>query len=97
MSRPKPTILVQYVCPNTLKAVQILKAESIYAVFYDGRPFNLKDVDTMSDDVGAKYRKTSFANPGHAYNLSERLNEQFKTNKFTVHRLDNGPEVFEHE
>jgi hypothetical protein len=42
---------------------------------------------------GPKYKKVSFSNPGHAHNLSKKLNAQFKTDKFTVVLLTQGAKV----
>ena len=46
---------------------------------------------------GPKYKKVSFSNPGHAFNLAERLNKIFETGGFTVVRLTQGVEVSEDE
>ena len=46
-------------------------------------------VDTLVD-YGAKYRKIAFASPGHAFNLAEWLNRQFRTTEFTVYLLAGG-------
>ena len=46
---------------------------------------------------GPKYKKTSFSNPGHAFNLAERLNKQFNTDEFCVVRMEGGPVVQEDE
>lgn len=94
MSRPKPIILMEYVDPRTHRAEQILEAEAIYAVFYDGKPINLRMVEKLFDS-NPKYRKVSYSNSGHAFNLSEKLNKMFKTNKFTVHQLVAGNIVTE--
>ena len=42
MSRPKPTIILEHTDQETHKSEQILKAESIYSVFYEGAPINLR-------------------------------------------------------
>jgi hypothetical protein len=39
---------------------------------------------------GPKYKKVSFSNSGHAFNLAERLNKIFKTTDFAVYKLDQG-------
>jgi len=41
-----------------------------------------------------KYKKSSFSNPGHAINLAKKLNKQFKTTDFTVHKLTQGEVVY---
>lgn len=98
MSRPKPTILLSYTNPQTYKADQVLKAEAIYAVFYEGKPINLRFLtDSLLAEKSAKYKKVSFSNAGHAFNLAEKLNVQFKTDKFEVIRLTQGEVVLEHK
>lgn len=92
MARPKPTILTESVDSKTYKSDQILEAEAIYAVFYLGKPINIRTVNTLVD-CPPKYKKCSFSNPGHALNLAKRLNEQFQVNDFTVHKLEAGPEI----
>lgn len=89
MARPKPTVLLEHV-DQKFRSEQILEADAIYAVFYQGRPFNLKSFNSLVDYPGAKYKKTSFSNPGHAFNLAERLNKKFNTNEFEVVKLTNG-------
>ena len=95
MSRPKPSVLLDYTDPKTYKAEQVLKADAIYAVFYEGKPVNLRSLNTLLDYPGPKYKKVSFSNPGHAFNLAEKLNKLFKTTKFEVFRLTHGELVAE--
>ena len=84
MSRPKPTVLREYIIDTTHRYEQILSAESTWIVLYKNSPFNLKSGNYHSSTPGPKYKKTSFCNPGHAHNLAERLNTQFNCNDFTV-------------
>lgn len=95
MSRPKPSVLLDYTDPKTYKAEQVLKADAIYAVFYDGKPINLRSLNTLLDYPGPKYKKVSFSNPGHAFNLSEKLNKLFKTSRFEVFMLTQGRKIEE--
>lgn len=95
MSRPKPSVLLDYTDPKTYKAEQVLKADAIYAVFYDGKPINLRSLNTLIDFPGPKYKKVSFSNPGHAFNLAEKLNRLFKTNRFEVFMLTQGQKIEE--
>lgn len=103
MSRPKPTIIFEFT-NKEYKCEEILKGDAIYAVCYDSQPINLRSRNKMNFDPatgkeypGPKYKKTSFTNPGHAFNLKERLNEMFKTNLFDVHEMIMGPTVKEDE
>jgi hypothetical protein len=95
MSRPKPTILMDYTDPKTYKSEQVLEAEAIYAVFLDGKPINLRSLNSLVNYPGPKYKKVSFSNPGHAFNLSEKLNKLYKTDRFKVHQLVAGSQIFE--
>lgn len=90
MSRPKPKVLLEYANKENYKIEQILESEAIWAVFYKGSPFNLKSGSLVSSYPGPKYKKVSFSNPGHAYNLAKKLNKLFKTNDFQVVKLTQG-------
>lgn len=90
MSRPKPTVLLEYTNNATYKCEQVLDAEAIWAVFYKNKPFNLKSSSALTNYPGPKYKKTSFSNPGHALNLARKLNELFKTEEFSVVKLTTG-------
>jgi hypothetical protein len=93
MSRPKPTILLNFT-GRTYKSEQVLKATAVYAVFYAGQPINLRSIDTLRDSP-AKYKKCSFSNSGHAFNLAEKLNKLFQTDQFEVYALTNGVVITE--
>ena len=95
MSRPKPKILKEAVNKSTYKAEQVLSAEAIYSVFYRGKPINLRTLSKLTDYPGPKYKKVSFSNPGHAFNLAERLNKTFGTEDFKVYKLTEGEIVNE--
>jgi len=97
MSRPKPDVLLNFTDPKTFKSEQVLKAEAIFAVFFDGQPINLRSLNTLLDYPGPKYKKVSFSNPGHAFNLAEKLNKLFKTDKFMVYMLTGGVMVTEND
>lgn len=96
MARPKPTILLTYVDPGTYKSEEVLDADAIYAVFYKGKPFNLRTfLNSLQDYPGPKYKKVSFSNSGHAFNLMEKMNKLFKCSDFTVVELKEGSIVNE--
>jgi hypothetical protein len=93
MSRPKPKVLLEHVDKKTYKSEQVLHAEAIWAVFYQGTPFNLKSANMLTSYPGPKYKKVSFSNPGHAINLAKKLNDLFSCNDFEVVRLTQGEVV----
>jgi hypothetical protein len=95
MSRPKPTVLLEHIDKKTYKSDQILAAEAIWAVFYQGKPFNLKTQNSLTNFPGPKYKKVSFSNPGHAHNLAKKLNDLFNTDEFIVVKLVEGEVVVE--
>jgi hypothetical protein len=95
MSRPKPNVLLEFVDSKTYRAEQVLEAEAIWAVFHNNNPFNLKSSNALTNYPGPKYKKTSFSNPGHAFNLAEKLNTMFNTKEFTVVKLTEGVQVSE--
>jgi hypothetical protein len=94
MSRPKPKVLVEVTNKSTYKTEQVLAAEGIWAVFFDGQPINLKTANLLVQYPGPKYKKVSFSNQGHAINLAKKLNQQFKTDKFSVVLLKQGEQIF---
>lgn len=94
MSRPKPTVLIEYTEKQTYKTEQVLASEGIWAVFYQNRPINLKTGNLLTQYPGPKYKKVSFSNPGHAINLARKLNSQFKTTDFSVVLLSQGDTIF---
>ena len=97
MSRPKPKVLIEHANKETYKIEQILESEAIWAVFYKDKPINLRTVNKLVDYPGPKYRKSSFSNPGHAFNLQEKLNKMFKTDDFSVVELTEGKVITEEE
>ena len=95
MSRPKPTIILTNTNPRTYKSEEVLAADAIYAVFYKDRPINLRTLNSLVSYPGPKYKKVSFSNPGHAFNLADRLNKMFKTTDFSVVELKQGRKLNE--
>jgi hypothetical protein len=93
MSRPKPNVVLEKINKKTFKSDQILEAEAIWAVFYQGKPFNLKSQNSLGGYPGSKYKKVSFSNPGHAYNLAKKLNTLFNSTDFSVYKLTTGEEI----
>jgi len=95
MSRPKPNVLLEHINNKSYKSEQVLEAEAIWAVFYQGKPFNLKSANALTNYPGPKYKKVSFSNPGHAHNLAKKLNDMFNCKDFSVYKLTDGEVVTE--
>lgn len=95
MSRPKPTIILTHTDPRTYKSEEVLAADAIYAVFYKDKPINLRTLNSLVSYPGPKYKKVSFSNPGHAFNLADRLNKMFKSTDFSVVELKQGRRINE--
>lgn len=93
MSRPKPKVLLEITNKKNYKTDQILESEAIWAVFYKDKPINLKTESMVAQQVGPKYKKVSFSNSGHAFNLAEKLNKMFNTLDFSVYKLTTGEKV----
>jgi hypothetical protein len=93
MSRPKPKVVLEKINKKTFKSDQILEAEAIWAVFYQDKPFNLKSQNSLGGYPGSKYKKVSFSNPGHAYNLAKKLNALFNSEDFSVYKLTTGEKI----
>ena len=72
---------------------EVLAAEGIWAVFYEGKPINLKSSSLVANYPGPKYKKVSFSNPGHALNLAKKLNQTFGSDKFQVYQLSTGKKI----
>lgn len=83
-------ILAEFVDKTTFKHDQIIESAGVWSVVYESTHFNLKTSHYLDPSSVPKYKKTSFANPGHARNLRNKLNKQFKTDKFEVVFLKDG-------
>lgn len=93
MSRPKPKVLLEITNKKNYKTEQVLEADAIWAVFYQDKPINLKTSSFVAQQIGPKYKKVSFSNSGHAFNLAEKLNKIFNTTEFSVYKLTTGTKV----
>jgi hypothetical protein len=93
MSRPKPKVLLEITSKKTYKTEQVLEADAIWAVFYKGKPVNLKTTSIVAHQLGPKYKKVSFSNSGHAINLAEKLNKMFNCADFAVFKLTTGEQL----
>src|SRR6056300_35611 len=95
MARPKPTIILEHTDSKTYRSEQVLQADAIYAVFHKGKPINLRSLNSLVNYPGPKYKKVSFSNSGHAFNLAERLNKIFRSDDFKVVKLTSGEVIDE--
>jgi len=93
MSRPKPKVIMEIANKKTFKTEQVLESEAIWAVFYKNKPINLKTSSLINQQAGPKYRKISFSNPGHAFNLARKLNKNFNSSDFAVVKLIAGEKI----
>lgn len=94
LSRPKPEVLIEITDKTTYRTEQVLASDGIWAVFFMGKPINLKTGNLLQQFPGPKYKKSSFSNPGHAINLARKLNAQFRTDQFSVVLLRAGDVVY---
>ena len=94
MSRPKPEVLIELTDKTTYRTEQVLASDGIWAVYFNGKPINLKTGNMLQQFPGPKYKKSSFSNPGHAINLARKLNAQFRTDKFSVVLLREGQTIY---
>jgi len=93
MSRPKPKVLLEVTDKKSYKTEQVLESDAIWAVFYKDKPINLKTTSIVAQDTGPKYKKVSFSNSGHAFNLAEKLNKLYNCQDFSVYKLTTGKKV----
>jgi hypothetical protein len=93
MSRPKPKVLLEFTNKKNYKTEQVLEADAIWAVFYKDKPINLKTGSVVVQKIGPKYKKVSFSNSGHAFNLAEKLNKLFNSTDFSVYKLVTGEKI----
>ncbi|MDA9993264.1 hypothetical protein N9E09_01215 [bacterium] len=94
MARPKPNIILEYTNAKTYRSEQVLQADAIFAVFYKGKAINLRSLNSLVNFPGPKYKKVSFSNSGHAFNLAEKLNDLFKCDDFEVFKLSEGEKLY---
>jgi hypothetical protein len=83
MSRPSANIILQAIDDNEI-AYEVCEADALFAVCYLGRPIQVRKRNLEVPYPGPKYIKTCFPNSGHAFNLAEKLNLKFNSDRFSV-------------
>jgi hypothetical protein len=86
MARPKPTILLS-IDYSTETGIDVLAAESLYAVLYKLQPINVKQRYFCISGAINKYPKSVFTNAAPAENLATKLNIEFNTTDFSVKKI----------
>ena len=87
MSRPKPKVILEKHDKKRHRTKQIVEAENIFAVHYDGKLFNYKNINPYLSNPSPKYYRISFISKGSAFLLAGKLNVIFKTDKFEVYKM----------
>jgi hypothetical protein len=67
---PSPTILLDHTTRSYV-AEQVLQADAVYAVFYQGQPIALRVRNLMLDEP-PRYKRSYFPHPGYAFRLAAR-------------------------
>lgn len=85
MSRPSPRVLIKKLTEDQDVSHEILECQGLWAVLYQGKPFNAVAKKTFFCQT--KYKKTVFPTPGQAAAQCRRLNSLYNTNDFTVEKI----------
>lgn len=70
-----------------IEATEVLAATCVWAVFYDGRPMNIRRRNILVDYPGPKYPKVTHMSAGSSFLLKRKLNKLYRTDKFQVYAL----------
>jgi monomeric isocitrate dehydrogenase len=90
MRNKPPTILLTKSSPDRPRTTEILSAEAVYAVFYDGSPINERHTHPRHT---TRYDCPVYVNSESAISVAKRLNREFTTDLFTVHHMISGDVV----
>lgn len=85
MARPKPTVLMTH--DHGEYSEQVLHAQDMFIVVFEGKPFNIRKVFERGGVVAHKYIRTTYPAPAHAERLADRLNQVYGTTLFSVVKL----------
>ena len=95
MPRPKPRVILKGVLDGM--DVEVCEEYGVFAVFYESLPIKVRTINPKSPELGYKYKKSSYTEPGHAFNLAAKLNKLFKTDKFEVRWMRDSRVIQEEE
>ena len=82
MARPGAEILLS-VDTEDNGSMEVLHSRGVWVLAYAGVPCALKERYYAADGEHIKYPRTGFNNHAHCERLAEKMNNMFKTNKFT--------------
>ncbi len=68
---------------------QIVEINDLYVVLYENSFFSIKISNKLTDHPGPKYKKMVFVSENQATKTAKKLNEKFKTDKFSVRKISN--------
>ena len=85
MARPQQQIILT-VARDDLE-YDVIASEGIWAILYQGKPFNMRTSNYAALERTRKYLKILYPNPGHAHLTARKLNETFMTEDFTVNKI----------
>lgn len=92
MSRPMPTILDVINNKKLLSTKYVIEVDAVYTVLYDNKLFATK-VEYFNGPF--KYKSCTYSTIGAARLNARKLNDEYGTDKFTVHKLHVGEPIDE--
>lgn len=83
--KKKPNVVLSQPIPGRHKRRDIIQHEEMFLVVYDGQPMSISIIDLdPSHWVTPRYVNILFSQRASAFNAANKLNAEFKTNRFSV-------------
>jgi hypothetical protein len=82
MPRPSAEVIMTMELPND-ESIAVLHSQGVWVLAYNGAPCALREHYWAADGAHVKYPRTGYNNEAHCQRLADKMNKQFKTNKFT--------------